>query len=124
MILHFCPVADWRAAGSSYAADSLATQGFIHCSTVDQLTTPANALARGRTDLVVLQIDASRLTSPLVWEQGDPPEPDGSLFPHVYGPIAVAAVVAVHDFPPGPDGFFSVPPGLRTPPADGVASPG
>jgi uncharacterized protein (DUF952 family) len=124
MILHFCPLAAWRAAGPSYAADSLAAQGFIHCSTVDQLTTPANALARGRTDLVVLEIDESRLTSPLVWEQGDPPDPAGSLFPHVYGPIAVGAVVAVHDFPPGPDGFFSVPPGLRTRPADGVPSPG
>jgi uncharacterized protein (DUF952 family) len=124
MILHFCPLADWRAAGPDYTADSLAAQGFIHCSTLDQLTTPANALARGRTDLVVLEIDERRLSSPLVWEQGDPPDVAGSLFPHVYGPIAVDAVVAVHDFPPGPDGSFSVPPVLRTPPAAAAPSPG
>jgi uncharacterized protein (DUF952 family) len=123
VILHFCPRAAWQAAGDVYRADSLAAQGFIHCSTVDQLATPANALARGRTDLVVLEIDEARLTSPLVWEQGDPPEPDGSPFPHVYGPIAVDAVVAVHDFPPGADGLFSVPSGLRTPAAGGVPSP-
>jgi uncharacterized protein (DUF952 family) len=124
MILHFCPRAVWEAAGPDYAADTLATQGFIHCSTADHLTTPANALARGRTDLVVLEVDESRLTSPVRWEPGDPADEAGTIFPHVYGPIAVDAVVAVHAFPPGPDGFFSLPPGLRTPPAAPAPSPG
>ena len=112
MILHFCSRASWQAATDLYAAKSLATQGFIHCSTREQLVTPANALARGRTDLVVLEIDETQLSSPLRWEPGDPPDEAGSLFPHVYGPIPLAAVVAVHDFPPGPDGFFSLPPTL------------
>jgi uncharacterized protein (DUF952 family) len=114
MILHFCPRALWAAAvaSGSYAADTLATQGFIHCSTVEQLTTPANALARGRTDLVVLEVDEGRLGAPLRWEHGDPPDPTGAPFPHLYGPIPVSAVVAVHDFPPGPDGRFSLPSGL------------
>jgi uncharacterized protein (DUF952 family) len=62
---------------------------------------------------VVLELDEDRLGSPLRWEQGDPPDAAGSLFPHLYGPIPVAAVVAVHDFPPGPDGYFSLPPSLR-----------
>jgi uncharacterized protein (DUF952 family) len=112
VIYHFCPRAAWTAAVEEYTADSLATQGFIHCSTVEQLTTPANALARGRADLVVLAVDESRLTAPLRWEPGDPPDAAGTLFPHLYGPIPVDAVVAVHDFPPGPDGYFTVPPGV------------
>ncbi len=111
MILHFCPRDAWDP-GRPYAADSLATQGFIHCSTPEQLTTPANALARGRTDLIVLQIDEGRLDVPLRWEPGDPPDPAGNLFPHVYGPIRPGAVVAVHDFPPGPDGRFTLPAAL------------
>jgi uncharacterized protein (DUF952 family) len=37
------------------------------------------------------------------------------LFPHVYEPIPVAAVVAVHDYPPEPDGTFAPPRGLALP---------
>ena len=108
MIYHFCTRADWKAAEQTgeYTAESLATQGFIHCSPRDQVHEPANLLARGRTDLVVLEIDESHLDAPAVWEDGDPPHPTGMQFPHVYGPIRVAAVVRVIDFPPGPDGAF------------------
>ena len=108
MIYHFCPRADWAAAQSSgsYAAPSLASQGFIHCSAREYLHEPANLLARGRTDLVVLEIDESRLTAPVVWEDGDPPHPQGRQFPHVYGPIPVAAVISDTGYLPGPDGTF------------------
>ncbi len=112
-ILHFCPRDEWAAAQArgEYASDTLATEGFIHCSTLDQVLFPANALARGRTDLVLLEIEPSLLSAPPVFEPGDAPE--SMLFPHIYGPIPVAAVVAVHDFPPGSDGTFSLPVGLR-----------
>jgi uncharacterized protein (DUF952 family) len=111
MILHFCPRADWEAATATgtYRADTLESQGFVHCSTPSQVAVPATALARGRRDIVLLEIDESRLAEPVVWEQGDPPDPGGMLFPHVYGPIPVEAVVAVHDYPPEPDGSFRPP---------------
>ncbi|MET8152232.1 DUF952 domain-containing protein [Actinoplanes sp. NPDC049668] len=114
MILHFCPRAEWEAAKAAgvYRADSLASQGFIHCSTPAQVAIPATALARGRTDIVLLEIDERRLGRPVVWEQGDPPDPGGMLFPHVYEPIPASAVVAVHDYLPGPDGIFDRPAGL------------
>ena len=107
-ILHFCPVEAWRAAQESgeYAADTLATEGFIHCSTAEQVHLPANALCRGRRDLVLLEIDESRLPAAPRWEPGDPSDPDSMRFPHVYGPIPVGAVVAVRPFRPGPDGLF------------------
>jgi uncharacterized protein (DUF952 family) len=109
MILHFCGRADWDAAQTTgrYAADTLATQGFIHCSTTEQVHLPANAIAHGRTDLVLLTVDETRLPEPVVWEAGDPPDPGGMLFPHVYGPIPVDAVVSVEPFRPGPDGTFA-----------------
>ncbi|MEU7901909.1 DUF952 domain-containing protein [Actinoplanes sp. NPDC049118] len=114
MILHFCPRAEWDAAEAAgvYRADTLLSQGFIHCSTPDQVAVPATALARGRRDIVLLEIDEERLSRPVVWEQGDPPDPGGMLFPHVYEPIPVAAVVAVHSYLPGPDGVFHKPTGL------------
>jgi uncharacterized protein (DUF952 family) len=109
LIYHFCPRSAWVAAAptGSYAADTLATQGFIHCSPADHLHVSATMRAPGRTDLVVLEIDESRLPAPAVWEQGDPPHPTGQLFPHVYGVIPLEAVVAVRDYPPGPDGTFA-----------------
>jgi len=42
------------------------------------------------TDLVLLHVDEEQLTSPLVYEQL-PGMPE--VFPHVYGPINLAAVV-------------------------------
>jgi uncharacterized protein (DUF952 family) len=113
MILHFCPRAEWEAAQArgEYRADSLSSQGFIHCSTPDQVAIPATALVRGRRDIVLLEIDEARLSKAVVWEQGDPPDPGGMLFPHVYEPIPAAAVVAVHDYLPEADGTFSRPAG-------------
>lgn len=110
-ILHFCSRADWQAAvaAGQYTADTLATEGFVHCSVAEQLHIPANRLARGRTDLVLLEIDESRLAEPPRYEVGAPADPAAMVFPHVYGPIPVAAVVRVHDFPPGPDGTFTLP---------------
>jgi len=107
MIYHFCRAADWAAAGPLYTAESLTTQGFIHCSARDWVHRSATLRARGRDDIVVLEIDEARLPSPVVWEDGDPPHPDGRQFPHVYGPIPRSAVVAVRPLPPGPDGSFA-----------------
>jgi uncharacterized protein (DUF952 family) len=114
VILHFCPRADWAdaLAAGAYSADTLATEGFIHCSTADQVHLPANALARGRTDLVLLEIDERRLPEPPRYEPGGPGDPESMRFPHVYQPIPVAAVTAVHDFPPSADGTLVLPPAL------------
>ncbi|GHF58831.1 uncharacterized protein (DUF952 family) [Amycolatopsis bartoniae] len=107
MILHICAEADWT--GGEYRPSSLDTAGFVHCSDPGTTHLPANALYAGRTDLVLLEIDPARLGVPVRWEEGDPPHPAGIWFPHVYGPIRPEAVVAVHPFPPGPDGLFRLP---------------
>ena len=114
-ILHFCPRAAWSDAQAcgEYRGDTLASEGFIHCSTADQVHLPANAHVPGRTDMVLLELDPARLTSPVRWEPGDPRDPNSMNFPHVYGAIELDAVIAVHDFPPGPDGTFAVPEQLR-----------
>ena len=79
----------------------------------------ANAFYRGRRDLIVLRIDVERLRSPVRYEAPASPHPDfgapagGERFPHVYGPIDLAAVVEVIDLPADADGTFSDPPALR-----------
>lgn len=110
MILHICPAADWTGSkDTAYRPASLDTAGFVHCADPGTAQLPANALYAGRADLVLLEIDPARLGVPVRWEEGDPPHPAGIWFPHVYGPIRPEAVVAVHSFPPLPDGTFRLP---------------
>jgi uncharacterized protein (DUF952 family) len=112
LILHICPRDVWAAAqyaGGTYEGDTLASQGYIHCSTPELVHMPATLLFRGRTDLLLLEIDEARLPVPITWEQGDPPTPDGRLFPHLYSALPVAAVVAAHAYQPDADGSFSPP---------------
>ncbi|BBH64405.1 glutathione S-transferase [Actinoplanes sp. OR16] len=108
MIVHICPAADWTSAVEEgfYEGDTLATEGFIHCSPPDWVHVPATLRFRGRTDLVLLEIDPSSLGETVVWEDGVPPSPDGRQFPHVYGRLPVSAVVRVSPYPPLPDGTF------------------
>ena len=108
-ILHITSLTTWLAAqnSDSYAADTLATEGFIHCSTREQVLRVANALFVGQRGLVLLVVDPRRLKPEVRWEPGaDRPE---DLFPHVYGPINLEAVVRILDFEPGPDGLFVLP---------------
>jgi uncharacterized protein (DUF952 family) len=99
-----------------YAAPSLASEGFIHCSTAAQVLPVARLFHPGETNLVLLVIDTRRLTSVLKWEAAAGPEPDGlekgAVFPHVYGPIVLQAVVQTLDFSAGADGEFRMPPAL------------
>lgn len=102
--MHIAARGEYRP-GASYRAASLGVEGFVHCSDFGTVHLPANRLFAGRTDLLLLVIDPAKLDVPLRWEPGSPPSPDGVWFPHIYGPIPPAAVVAVHDFPPTPEGF-------------------
>lgn len=116
MILHGCPRADWEAAvqAGAYAADTLASEGFVHCSDPGTVHLPLSALFAGRTDLMLLVIDPAKVQAPVRWEPGDPADPAGTpWFPHVYGPIPVGAVDAALALTPEPDGSFLLPARLR-----------
>ncbi len=69
---------------------TLEQEGFIHCSTREQMQDTANRFYGDLDQLVVLTIDALLVPSPIVFE---PPAPDMDvLFPHIYGPLPIAAV--------------------------------
>ena len=108
-IFHITSQAAWAGAqkNGQYAADSLADQGFIHCSKAHQILRVANLIYAGQHGLVLLVIDPVRLTSELRWEPGA--DLATELFPHVYGPINLDAVVNVLAFDPGTDGKFHLP---------------
>ena len=102
-----CGRDEWPPTGGVYRPESLQVEGFVHCSDFGTVHLPANLLYSGRTDLVLLVIDPALLDVPVRWERPAVGPPDQPLFPHVYGPIPTAAVVAVHDLPPRPDGSFA-----------------
>ncbi|MBA0050843.1 DUF952 domain-containing protein [Streptomyces sp. AJS327] len=107
-LLHITERSVWEAARAdgvyemSTRGRTLREVGFIHCSLPRQLPAVAELLygdgetAGPRVDpaeLVVLVIDGEALTAPVRWE---PPVPGGEdLFPHLYGPLPLDAVVRV-----------------------------
>jgi uncharacterized protein (DUF952 family) len=100
-IYHLVPARIWQeCTGPTYSADSLASEGFIHCSYAGQVAGAANRFYADQADMLVLHIDPSRLASPL----RDEPSGTGELFPHIYGPINRDAVVRVQALTRGADG--------------------
>jgi uncharacterized protein (DUF952 family) len=105
---------------NEYRAESLASEGFIHCSQVFQVLDVANAFYAGQTDLVILVIDPSRLKAQLKFEAPVHPRPSASApaadnnFPHIYGPLNFDAVDNVVDFPLNSIGKFDLPAILRS----------
>jgi uncharacterized protein (DUF952 family) len=93
-ILHITPRAKWDQAAprGEYRGDTLATEGFIHCSTPEQLPWVVEKFYKGQTGLVVLRIDPEMLKAALNWEN---PHDASNLFPHIYGPLNADAVVEV-----------------------------
>jgi uncharacterized protein (DUF952 family) len=108
VLVHLCSNDEWRSAQDrgEHRPESLEVTGFVHLSTPEQVHLPANRLYAGRTDLVLLRIDPARLTSPVRWEPGVATDPDGMVFPHLYGALPVCAVTNVTPYTPDEDGRF------------------
>lgn len=105
-IYHITTVAALRAqcAGDSYSPPSLAREGFVHCTaTRSTLLAVARDYYDGATSpLLVLEIDPLRLAAELRFEAPAPIPgggaahlASGELFPHLYGPLELAAIVGV-----------------------------
>ena len=107
-ILHIVRKEAWDQAitAGSYQGDTLASEGFIHCSTPEQIIPVANRFYRGQTGLALLVIDRDRVQAPI---RDENLEGGDTLFPHIYGPLNLNAVVDVIDFPPRADGVFALP---------------
>ena len=93
-IYHITTDHEWQQARSKgqYEAASLPEEGFIHCSEERQIPGILERYFKGKTGLVKLHIDTSRLTSALYYDWSPSVE---DTFPHIYGPINLDAVVAV-----------------------------
>ena len=92
-LFHIVSEEDWQQCcqQDSYAPDSLDKEGFIHLSLSSQVAATYRRFYAGRSSLLLVEIRAERLEVELRYE-----EADYQMFPHLYGPLNLSALEAVH----------------------------
>jgi len=89
-IYHIVLPAVWKIFEGEdfYTAESLETEGFIHCSFENQIDGVLRRYYSGVENVLVIEIDPEKLTSKLVQE----PSTNDEIYPHIYGKINQAAI--------------------------------
>ena len=108
-IYHICRREEWdaaRAAGFYAGSSQDRADGFIHFSGPDQVAASAAKHRAGQGDLLLIAVDAAALGAALRREASR----GGALFPHLYGPLPLAAVRWAKPLPLGADGRHVFPP--------------
>ncbi|WP_414475775.1 DUF952 domain-containing protein [Microvirga sp. M2] len=103
IIYKICPESLWREAETAHSFDGAPIDiqdGYLHFSTAGQVRETADRHFAGLRDLLLIAIDADKLGSALRYE----PSRGGDLFPHLYEPLALSAVLWVKPLPIGQDG--------------------
>ena len=98
-----CPEPLWHdaeRAGAFHGAPVDLADGYIHLSTAAQVRETAARHFAGQDGLVLVAVEAEALGAALRYA----PSRGGDLFPHLYGPLPLAAVRSVRPLPLGPDG--------------------
>lgn len=107
-------LADWQAAAAAkvFSGSGIdVADGFIHLSAADQVgETLSRHFASVAGTLVLLAVDLGLVEGDVKWE----PSRGGALFPHVYGTIPLAAVVAAEPLTQDRDGSHRLPADLPT----------
>ncbi len=76
-----------------YEAESLRTEGFIHCSFREQIETTLGRYYKGVERVLILEIETEKLLSKFVSE----PSTGGEVYPHVYGKINWEAIIKIEE---------------------------
>jgi uncharacterized protein (DUF952 family) len=94
MIYHVLQKIKWNAALQQgfYEADSLASEGFIHMSTKEQVAGVLQRYYKGQKDLLLLYVDETKLTAELKYELASSVN---EMFPHLFGRLNIDAVTEV-----------------------------
>lgn len=76
-----------------YEAESLQTEGFIHCSFREQLETVLQRYYANAEKVLVLEIDTEKLSSKLINESST----NNEIYPHIYGKINSEAIIKIEE---------------------------
>ena len=85
--------AEWQTARKEgiYEGSALdQADGYMHCSTHDQIQGTLDKFFTGQTDVILLSIDTDKIKQHLKWEKSPR---SGRIFPHIYGPLPINAVI-------------------------------
>ena len=110
VVYKICKRSDWleaEGAGSLAGSAGDRRDGFIHLSTGAQIAETVAKHFGGEDDLMILGVDANKIASGLKWERSR----GGALFPHLYAPLGIEAVVWARPLPLGQHGRHQL---LRT----------
>ena len=91
--------------GVFYGSVADVADGFIHLSCGSQLTGTLDRHYRGAVGLMLVAVDLAWLGDTVRWE----PARGGELFPHIYGPLPIQAVLSVGSVERGADGALKLP---------------
>lgn len=80
--------AQFQAEGIFHGAPVDLADGYIHLSAADQLQGTLDKHFAQAAGLVVAEVDLAALGETVQWEASR----GGALFPHIYGPLPIAAV--------------------------------
>ena len=111
VIYHICRREEWEAAqraGRYLGSSQDKADGFIHFSDAAQVKASAAKHRAGQSGLVLLAVDAARLGPALKWEASR----GGALFPHLYAPLDLSALLWVEPLELGADGVHRLPEGV------------
>ena len=102
-LFHLALADEWLEAverGGPYERSTLGAGldevGFIHCSFADQVAVTRDRFYGDRPDVVLLRIDPDRLDAEVRVEDL---HGTGEVYPHLYGPLPLDAVVEVEPLP-------------------------
>ena len=76
-----------------YEAESLTTEGFIHCSYRNQLDEVLTRYYKNAGKVLILHINLHFLTAKFVAE----PSTNREIYPHIYGKINKSAIVDIEE---------------------------
>jgi uncharacterized protein (DUF952 family) len=102
-IFKICTAAIWRefeASGRFAGAPIDLTDGYIHFSTAEQVVETAAKHFSAQTDLWLIAVDPALLGDALRHEVSR----GGALFPHLYAPLTIDAVIWAKPMPLDADG--------------------
>ena len=102
MIWHIALKTDWLEALASgdYRISTrgmmLDEVGYIHCSTPEQIEDVAQRFYSDFSELLLLEINPDLVDADIIEEP--PAAGVEELFPHIYGPLPIAAVISVRQW--------------------------
>ncbi|PAU95490.1 hypothetical protein CK503_00035 [Aliifodinibius salipaludis] len=107
LLFHITTKEDWKTFNNSgsFEPESLDSEGFIHCSTGEQVEDTANRIFGDKDEILLLVIDATTLHEDIKYEKD---ADTGEKFPHLYSPLNTNAIIDKITIKAEDDGHFDI----------------